>query len=118
MRQKAKVEPCPRKRRWAQEQDVKRTPKKHNAAFKAKVTLAAFRGDRTIAELAMVRTDGLIAHNAMGCADRGCRGDQRPELRLWPFAYPAGCGKKSETTDLASPDIALALAAMRLMVAR
>jgi transposase len=36
----------------AREQDMKRTRRKHNGAFKAKVALAVIKGDPTIAELA------------------------------------------------------------------
>src|SRR5271170_1758322 len=36
----------------AREQEMKQTRRKHGATFKAKVALAAIKGDRTIAELA------------------------------------------------------------------
>src|SRR5271169_3225170 len=48
----------------AQEQDMKGTRKKHNARFKAKVALAAIKGDRTIAD--GVLEDGIVAIEETG----------------------------------------------------
>jgi hypothetical protein len=67
---------------------MKRPRKKHNSAFKAKVALAAIKGDRTIAELAsefgFIRTRSTIGRSCCWTAPRVFL-----RAAAWPRARPA-----------------------------
>src|SRR6266581_6352270 len=74
----------------AREQDMKQTRKTHGAGFKAKVALAAIKGDRTVAELASAYGVHLRAQSKgpaqqfeplCGCSRDGSREKSRKRFR-------------------------------------